>query len=195
VGHRCGAAPGWHVAGLAGRADPAGGGCLRRFGAEHRFRFLKHQLGWDKPLLRDPDAAGRRAWLIIACYARLWLARELAADVRLPWQRPQAGTANPQVMTPGRVRAGFRDVRRTAGTPASTRKTGKPGPGRPERSKDKHRAPSQPVGKTNLKPHSIADKERKQAKRIHETSARGADPRHKHPTVISSITNPGCRWP
>jgi hypothetical protein len=143
---------------------------LRRFDLEHTFRFLKHQLGWDKPLLRDPAAAGRWTWLIIACYAQLWLARELAADVRLPWQRPQAGTANPQVMTPGRVRAGFRDVRRIVGTPASTGKTGKPGPGRPEGSKNKRKAPRQPVGKTSLKPHSIADKERKQAKRIGKTS-------------------------
>ena len=43
---------------------------LRRFGLEHVFRFLKQQVGWDKPMLRDPAAADRWTWLIIACYAR-----------------------------------------------------------------------------------------------------------------------------
>ena len=65
--------------------------CLRRFDLEHVFRFIKSRLGWDKPLLRDPAAADRWTWLIIACYAQLYLARTLAADIRMPWQRPQAG--------------------------------------------------------------------------------------------------------
>ena len=43
-----------------------------------------------RPLLRDPAAADRWTWLLIACYAQLYLARPLAADTRLPWQRPQA---------------------------------------------------------------------------------------------------------
>ena len=72
-------------------------------------------------------------------------------------------------MTPGRVRAGFRDVRRTLGTPASVAKPGKPGPGRPPGSKNKHPAPRYPVGKTTLKPNSIAGKKRKQAKRARKT--------------------------
>jgi DDE superfamily endonuclease len=143
---------------------------LRRFDLEHTFRFLKHQLGWDKPLLRDPAAADRWTWLIIACYAQLYLARELAADIRLPWQRPQAGPATAQVMTPGRVRAGFRLVRGTTGTPASAAKYARPGPGRPAGSKNKREAPRHPVGKTSLKPHSIADKKRKQAKRARKAS-------------------------
>jgi len=61
---------------------------LRRFDIEHTFRFLKQVLGWTKPKLRDPAAADRWTWLILACYAQLWLARGLAADLRLPWQRP-----------------------------------------------------------------------------------------------------------
>jgi hypothetical protein len=142
---------------------------LRRFDLEHVFRFIKSRLGWDKPLLRDPGAADRWTWIIIACHAQLHLARALAADIRLPWQRPQAGSAGPQAMTPGRVRAGFRDVRRTLGTPASVAKPGKPGPGRPPGSKNKHPAPRYPVGKTTLKPNSIAGKKRKQAKRARKT--------------------------
>ena len=45
-------------------------------------------LGWTSPKLRDPAAADRWTWLILACYAQLYLARHLAGDIRLPWQRP-----------------------------------------------------------------------------------------------------------
>ena len=118
---------------------------LRRFDLEHTFRFIKSRLGWNKPLLRDPAAADRWTWIIIACYAQLYLARPLAAAIRLPWQRPLPAGA----MTPGRVRAGFRHARETAGTPARMAKPGKPGPGRPRGSKNKNKAPSQPIGKRN----------------------------------------------
>jgi hypothetical protein len=97
---------------------------LRRFDLEHTFRFIKSRLGWDKPMLRDPAAADRWTWLIIICYAQLYLARTLAADIRLPWQRPQARPGQPRELTPGRVRAGFRDVRETLGTPCTASKLG-----------------------------------------------------------------------
>jgi hypothetical protein len=120
---------------------------LRRFDLEHAFRFIKSQLGWNRPMLRDPAAADRWTWIIIACCAQLYLARPLAADIRLPWQRPQPAAE----MTPGRVRAGFRHIRATLGTPASTPKPGTPGPGRPKGSKNKHKAPRHPAGKRNPK--------------------------------------------
>jgi hypothetical protein len=116
---------------------------LRRFDIEHTFRFLKQQLGWTRPLLRDPAAADRWTWLLLACCAQLWLARELAALTRLPWQPRQPAAA----MTPARVRAGFRRARQAAGTPASPAKPGKPGPGRPKGSRNKHKAPRYAVGK------------------------------------------------
>jgi hypothetical protein len=137
---------------------------LRRFDLEHTFRFLKQQFGWDKAMLRDPAAADRWTWLIIACYAQLWLARDLAAGIRLPWQRPQPRTAGSQIMTPGRVRAGFRVVRQAAGTPASTGKYARPGPGRPAGSPNKRKAPRRHVGKTILSQHTIDEKNRKKAK-------------------------------
>ncbi len=137
---------------------------LRRFDPEHMFRFLKSRLGWDKPMLRDPAAAGRWTWLLIICCARLHPARTLAADTRLPWQRPQARPAGPRELTPGRVRAGFRLVRAAPGTPASVAKPGKPGPGRPEGSKNKHQAPRCPVGKTSPKTRRAAEKPRKKTK-------------------------------
>ena len=122
-------------------------GYLRRFDLEHAFRFLKSVLGWDKPLLRDPAAADRWTWLIIACYAQLYLARPAAAAIRLPWHKPLP----PGQLTPGRVRAGFRLLRQATGTPASPPKPGRPGPGRPPGSKNKTRAPRQPVGKRHTR--------------------------------------------
>ena len=137
---------------------------LRRFDLEHTFRFLKSRLGWDRPMLRDPAAADRWTWIIIACYAQLRLARTLAADIRLPWQRPQARPGEPPVMTPGRVRAAFRPVRETLGTPASVAKPGMPGPGRPAGSKNKRKAPRQPVGKRNPKQRKPGKSRRKRIK-------------------------------
>jgi hypothetical protein len=98
-------------------------------------------------MLRDPRAADRWTWLIIAAWDQLWLARPLAAAARLPWQ-PDIPARQ---LTPGRVRAQFRAARQAAGTPAKPPKTPAPGPGRPKGSKNKHKAPRQPVGKRNPK--------------------------------------------
>jgi hypothetical protein len=137
---------------------------LRRFDMEHAFRFLKQQLGWTRPLLRDPAAADRWTWLLLACYAQLRLARGLVADARLPWQPRQAGPGKPPDMTPGRVRAGFRHAREAAGTPASAAKPARPGPGRPAGSRNKNKAPRQPVGKTSPKQRKPARNPRKKTK-------------------------------
>jgi len=117
---------------------------LRRFDIEHTFRFLKQVLGWTRPRLRDPAAADRWTWLIIASYAQLRLARHLAEDLRLPWQRP----CPPGRMTPARVRHGFRNIRQTLPELASAPKPGKPGPGRPPGSKNRRPATRHDVGKT-----------------------------------------------
>jgi hypothetical protein len=117
---------------------------LRRFDLEHTFRFLKQQLGWTRPKLRDPAAADRWTWLIIAAYAQLRLARPLAEDARLPWQRP----CPPGRLTPARVRRGFRRIHQTLPVPASAPKPSRPGPGRPAGSKNQRPATRHDVGKT-----------------------------------------------
>jgi hypothetical protein len=117
---------------------------LRRFDIEHLFRFLKQQLGWTRPKLRDPAAADRWTWLVIAAYAQLFLARDLAADIRLPWQRP----CPPGRLTPSRVRRGFRRIRQDLPVPASAPKPSRPGPGRPKGSKNHRTATRHDVGKT-----------------------------------------------
>jgi hypothetical protein len=124
---------------------------LRRFDLEHTFRLFKQVLGWTAPKIRDPAAADRWTWLIIAAYAQLRLARPLAADLRRPWERP----APPGRLTPARVRRGFRNIRAKTAQPASAPKRGKPGPGRPPGSKNRHPAPRHDVGKTTKRERTL----------------------------------------
>jgi hypothetical protein len=116
---------------------------LRRFDAEHTFRFFKQRLVWTHPRVRSPQQADRWTWLIIIAYTQLWLARGLADDLRRPWERPLA----PDQLTPARVRRGFRRIRRRVGLPASAPKPTRPGPGRPKGSRNRRPAPRYPVGK------------------------------------------------
>ena len=142
------AEPVWLWSSRAGTADEevdrAWQAFLRRFDIEHTFRFLKQQLGWTRPKLRDPAAADRWTWLVIAAYAQLHLARPLAADIRLPWQQP----CPPGRLTPARVRRGFRRIRQDLPVPASAPKPSRPGSGRPAGSKNKRPATRHDVGKT-----------------------------------------------
>ncbi|MEC3982853.1 NF041680 family putative transposase [Amycolatopsis sp. H20-H5] len=117
---------------------------LRRFDLEHTFRFLKQTLGWTRPRLRDPQAADRWTWLIIAAYTQLRLARHLVEDLRRPWER---APARPGRLTPARVRRGFRNIRPATSSPASAPKPTRPGPGRPPGSRNTHRAVVCHVGK------------------------------------------------
>jgi hypothetical protein len=101
---------------------------LRRFDIEHTYRFAKQSLGWTAPSLCTPQQADRWTWLVVAALTELRLARGLVADLRLPWERPR----DPALLTPTRVRRGFRRLRATLGTPASPPKSTTPGPGRPK---------------------------------------------------------------
>ncbi|MFG1722667.1 transposase, partial [Micromonospora chalcea] len=114
---------------------------LRRFDIEHTFRMLKQTLGWTSPKLRDPHAADRWTWLVLAAYTQLRLARGAVADLRRPWERP----APPERLTPARVRRGFRHLRAKAGNPAHAPKPSRPGPGRPPGLPNRHPAPRHDV--------------------------------------------------
>jgi hypothetical protein len=116
---------------------------LRRFDLEHTFRFIKQTLGWTRARLRGPESADRWTWLVIAAHTQLRLARPLATDHRLPWQRPLA----PTTLTPARVRAGYRQICGTAAHPARAPKAARPGPGRPPGRRNRRKAAIQPVGK------------------------------------------------
>ncbi len=102
---------------------------LARFDIEHAFKLLKGTLGLTAAKIRAPEQADRWARLLMAAHAQLLLARPLAADLRRPWEK-HPGPARP--LAPGRVRRGFRNIRRDLGTPARVAKPSRPGPGRPK---------------------------------------------------------------
>lgn len=116
---------------------------LRRFDIEHTFRLFKQTLGWTTPKLRDPEAADRWTWLMIACHTQLRLARSLTADLRRPWEKPLPTGR----LTPARIRRGFRNLRTKIPSPACAPKPSRPGPGRPPGSTNRHRSPRHDVGR------------------------------------------------
>ncbi len=118
---------------------------LRRFDLEHTFRFLKQTLGWTRPRVRDPHAADRWTWLMIAAYAQLRSGRVLVEDQRRPWERAPAA---PTRLSPARVRRGFRAIRPVIASPANAPKSCRPGPGRPTGSRNLHPARHHDPGKT-----------------------------------------------
>ncbi|HEV7579330.1 MAG TPA: transposase, partial [Mycobacterium sp.] len=93
------------------------------------FRLLKSTLGWTAPQIRTPEQGQRWTWLILAAHAQLRLARTLTLDLRRPWEKAIAAQ---RPITPGRVRRGFRQLRRHLGTPARRPKSTIAGPGRPK---------------------------------------------------------------
>jgi len=117
---------------------------LRRFDLEHTFRFLKQTMGWTRPRVRTPQAADRWTWLLVAAYTQLRLVRGLVADVRRPWEQR---ARDPDRLTPARVRRGFRNIRPTMVLPAGAPKPSRPGPGRPQGSRNTRPAAVRPVGK------------------------------------------------
>jgi hypothetical protein len=101
---------------------------IRRFDLEHTVRFCKQTLGWTMPRPRHPAQADRWTWLVLAAYTQLRLARQIAGDQRLPWERPR-----PQPrLSPYRVRRGFPRLLCALGSPAATPKPAGHSPGRPK---------------------------------------------------------------
>ncbi|MCX5270754.1 NF041680 family putative transposase [Streptomyces virginiae] len=115
---------------------------LRRFDIEHTFRMIKQTMGWTRPKVRDPEAADRWTWLVIAAHTQLRLARPLTLDLRRPWEKP----ADPNRLTPARVRRGFRNLQARLPSPAAVPKPSSPGPGRPPGSKNQRPATRHDVG-------------------------------------------------
>jgi hypothetical protein len=116
-------------AGTACDLDVIWRGYLRRFDAEHGFRFEKGTLGWTCARPRTPGQADLWTWLVIAAYTQLHLARRSAPDLRRPWERPVPPGKDP---SPVRARRSFRHIRARLGTPARVPKPSRPGPGRPK---------------------------------------------------------------
>jgi DDE superfamily endonuclease len=101
---------------------------IRRFDLEHTIRFAKQTLGWTIPRPRTPEQADRWTWLVLAAYTQLHLARAIAGDQRLPWERPR-----PQPrLSPLRVRRGFPQLLCALDSPAAAPKPSGCSSGRPK---------------------------------------------------------------
>ena len=109
---------------------------------EHTYRFAKTALGWAGARVRTPEQATRWTWLIITALTQLRLARPIAADSKLPWEKP----GKPGKLTPGRVRRDFSRLLLLTGTPARAPKSTRAGPGRPK-GRTSTPAPRHPVTK------------------------------------------------
>jgi hypothetical protein len=101
---------------------------VRRFDLEHTVRFCKQTLGWTTPRPRHPEQADRWTWLVLTAYTQLRLARQVAGDQRLPWERPRPLPR----LSPYRVRRGFPRLLCALGSPAATPKPSGRSPGRPK---------------------------------------------------------------
>ncbi|SER69116.1 DDE superfamily endonuclease [Lentzea albida] len=148
------------------QVDVAWQAFLRRFDIEHTFRMLKQTLGWTTPKLRSPDAADRWTWLLITAYTQLRLARELAIDLRRPWEKPRPA----QRLSPSRIRRGFRNLRPQLACPASVPKPSRPGPGRPAGQSNHQPAPRHDV-------HTVTSTNKQSAKRGRKTKSSNPRPR------------------
>ncbi len=101
---------------------------LHRFDLEHTYRFAKATLNWADPALRNPDQFDRWTWIVICAINQLRLARPIAEDHRLAWERRR----RPSRLSPGRIRRDFARLAPIIGTQASPPKPSKAGPGRPK---------------------------------------------------------------
>lgn len=91
------------TAATAGDVDRLWQAFLRRFDLEHTFRMFKQTLGWTAPKLREPAAADRWTWLVIAAHTQLRLARPLAEDSAIPGSGPPAKGASRPRTRPSRI--------------------------------------------------------------------------------------------
>jgi len=149
---------------------------VRRFDIEHTVRFAKQTLGWTTPRPRHPAQADRWTWLVLAGYAQLRLAREIAADQRLPWERPRPAGR----LSPLRVRRGVPRLLAGLGSPAATptrRLLPRPAQGQPLRA----RAP--PPGDQEIRQEGQQD-----AAQGREGGLTGPD--QHHPTAGTASSKP-----
>lgn len=116
---------------------------LRRFDIEHTFRLFEQTLGWTPPRLRDSAAADRWTWLVLAAPAQLRLARPLVRDLRRPWER----LAEPNRLTPARVRRGVQEPAREDRHAGRCAETHTAGAGHPLGSKNQRPATRYGVGR------------------------------------------------
>ncbi len=101
---------------------------LRRFTLEHWYRFLKQRLHWCLPKLSTPEQSEHWSDLMPIVTWQLWLARSVAGDRPLPWQKPLSVDS----LSPGRVAQSFGSILVAIGTPTQPPKLRGNSPGWPK---------------------------------------------------------------
>ena len=166
---------------------------LRRFDIEHTFRFLKQQLGWTRPKLRDPAAADRWTWLVIAAQPSCTSHATLPEISGCPGSSPASPAASPLPAS-----AGVRRIRKDLPVPASAPKPSRPGPGRPVGSRNQHPATRHDVGKLIIREEPKKTARKQAGKKLSATgesgSGRGDRKLHRAALVaILTLNDPPCR--
>jgi hypothetical protein len=146
----------WWAGPQACNLDLAWRAYVRRFDLEHTVRFAKQTLGWTTPRPRHPAQADRWTWLVLAGYTQLRLARQVAGDQRLPWERPRPQSR----LSPYRVPRGFPRLLCALDSPAAAPKPSGCSSGRPKGRASgpavRHPALKKPAKKPRNKPPRTA---------------------------------------
>lgn len=90
---------------------------------EPAFRFRKQHLFWVRPQFQDSERCDRWTFLVDSAYWMVWLARDVAQDNPLPWQKSLSK------LTPGRILRGMAALFTQIGTPAAEPQTRGKSPG------------------------------------------------------------------
>ena len=98
----------------------------QRYPVDHWYRFAKGRLHWTLPRLATPEQGERWSDLMPFLTWELWLARPLAEDRPLPWQKSQTQ------LSPGRVCQGMQNILVAIGTPTRMCKSRGVSPGWPK---------------------------------------------------------------
>jgi len=111
----------------------------RRYPIDHWYRFAKGRLHWLEPKVATPQQAELWSDLMPFLTWELWLARLVAPDQPLPWQKAQP------TLTPGRVCQGMPSILAAIGSPTQVCKPRGKSPGWPKGRARTHRERYDPL--------------------------------------------------
>lgn len=120
-----------------------------RWPIEPSIRFRKQHLMWTVPQFHTPERGDCWSVLVSLALWMLYLARPVAADRPLAWQKRQ------QELTPARVQRGWAEIFCTIGTPVCPPKTRGKSPGwptgKPRQRRERHRVVRKTLKKAKRK--------------------------------------------
>ena len=128
-----------------------------RFDIEHYFRFCKQKLlltGIQTPDTRHEE---NWQWICLLAYQMLYMSRNLAQEIRYPWEKARAHKKEGTEKSPSQVHRDFERIIREIGTPAKSSKPRGKSPGR-LKGAIIHKREDQPIVKKSKKEKKTAQK-------------------------------------